>query len=341
MAVDTMAAEADLSLEDLQPIQQSLVKYVLAWQESEEDGIAEAEVIVVMTRAEGFLLALPLDFVAEDTLALGAIFDERPLGMSKVVTVPAVMQEAGSISPLGVQMSVVLVDCASSLVVSLRPYVAPEEAIARFLEDDPDAFPDPARVTEEALRWMGEATDFSPVYPRGHGRERGGAGSRKPFHHAAKSKSSSRWGYTYRKAQGKETNHCQSGSVDGDYELSYPGVDSETACHRRAASSTAQSHYGSPPEAIERTGCPETGEDSRCGSRAPDPAKDGSRFQDGRSSHDQHGPTLRADGVGEGQAPMDFRIYVELLLLSFAGFGSSVTCLFACTTLSRVQLLCC
>lgn len=160
MAVDTMAAEADLSLEDLQPIQQSLVKYVLAWQESEEDGIAEAEVIVVMTRAEGFLLALPLDFVAEDTLALGAIFDERPLGMSKVVTVPAVMQEAGSISPLGVQMSVVLVDCASSLVVSLRPYVAPEEAIARFLEDDPDAFPDPARVTEEALRWMGEATDF-------------------------------------------------------------------------------------------------------------------------------------------------------------------------------------
>ena len=160
MAVDTMAAEADLSLEDLQPIQQSLVKYVLAWQESEEDGIAEAEVIVVMTRAEGFLLALPLDFVAEDTLALGAIFDERPLGMSKVVTVPAVMQEAGRISPLGVQMSVVLVDCASSLVGSLRPHVAPEEAIARFLEDDPDAFPDPARVTEEALRWMGEATDF-------------------------------------------------------------------------------------------------------------------------------------------------------------------------------------
>lgn len=300
MAVDTMAAEADLSLEDLQPIQQSLVKYVLAWQESEEDGIAEAEVIVVMTRAEGFLLALPLDFVAEDTLALGAIFDERPLGMSKVVTVPAVMQEAGSISPLGVQMSVVLVDCQQfgGFFEAIR---CPRGSHCQIPRGRPRCFPRSSPSYRRGSEMDGGGHRFpssSPVYPRGHGRERGGAGSRKPFHHAAKSKSSSRWGYTYRKAQGKETNHCQSGSVDGDYELSYPGVDSETACHRRAASSAAQSHYGSPPEAIERTGCPERGEDSRCGSR----------FQDGRSSHDQHGPTLRADGVGEGQAPPQERV---------------------------------
>ena len=145
---------------DLVPLQHSLVKYVLMWQDSEEDGVSEAEVVVVMTRAEGFLLAVPLDFIPEETLALGAIYDEKSIGMSKVVTVPAVMQEGDRLSPLGIQMSLVLVDCTSSMVESMRPYVAPEEAIYTFSEEDVDAFPDPTALAGEALKWMQDAVDF-------------------------------------------------------------------------------------------------------------------------------------------------------------------------------------
>ena len=151
---------ATVSMVDLVPLQHSLVKYVLMWQDSEEDGVSEAEVVVVMTRAEGFLLAVPLDFIPEETLALGAIYDEKSIGMSKVVTVPAVMQEGDRLSPLGIQMSLVLVDCTSSMVESMRPYVAPEEAIYTFSEEDVDAFPDPTALAGEALKWMQDAVDF-------------------------------------------------------------------------------------------------------------------------------------------------------------------------------------
>lgn len=81
--------EYGMDFAEVVPISQAITKYLIQWgDEDSPEGIGEAEVLVVMTRAGGLLLAAPVDFFAEEQLAEGNTQqDDLMLGMSTVLKV--------------------------------------------------------------------------------------------------------------------------------------------------------------------------------------------------------------------------------------------------------------
>lgn len=72
------------------PVSQGLQLYVLEWKsEDGPDGQVDAAALVVMTREEGVLLALPLDVIPEEVLDAGrSMQEDQVVGLSTVVIVP-------------------------------------------------------------------------------------------------------------------------------------------------------------------------------------------------------------------------------------------------------------
>ena len=59
-----MSADSTLEFGDLVPLCDGVVRYVLEWQAGpEEDGVQEALAMLVMKRAGGLLLAVPVGFI--------------------------------------------------------------------------------------------------------------------------------------------------------------------------------------------------------------------------------------------------------------------------------------
>ena len=145
---------------DLVPVSQEPVKYVLSWgDEDSEDGAVEAEVMVVMRRDGGFLMALPPDVISEEQLQEGnTLQDDLLVGMSTSFKVPAMMFQDGAMVPVGVEVDVVVVDFHESVCEGMRPYEM-EDFILRFSSEDPEAFPDPGRLVAKTMSWLREVTD--------------------------------------------------------------------------------------------------------------------------------------------------------------------------------------
>ena len=151
-----MAASMGLRLDSLVPVSQGLQLYVLEWGGAEEtDGQVDAAALVVMTREEGVLLALPLDVIPEEALAAGRSMEEDlVIGLSTVVVVPGMLLQDGAHVPIGASVSALLVDCHMSILDRMRHPEVSEEFLVRFSEEDPEAFPQLDALVSEAFGWL-------------------------------------------------------------------------------------------------------------------------------------------------------------------------------------------
>ena len=122
---------------------EALVPYVLEWRPgSEEDGEAECVVLVLMKRAGGVLLAMPVHFLPEDLISQGnSGQDDMVFGPSFQARVPASILEGGVVSPTGMEVDVLVIDCMAQVLDSMRLFGPEEEVVYNFDEDSPFAFP--------------------------------------------------------------------------------------------------------------------------------------------------------------------------------------------------------
>ena len=143
-----MASSTGLRMNSLVPVSQGLQTYVLEWGGSEDtDGQVDAAALV--------LLALPLDVIPEEDLAAGRSMEEDlVIGLSTVVVVPGMLLQDGAHVPIGVSVSVLLVDCHMSILDRMRHAEVSEEFLVRFSEEDPEAFPQLEALVTEAFSWL-------------------------------------------------------------------------------------------------------------------------------------------------------------------------------------------
>lgn len=155
-----MTDSLGMRIEDLVPVSQEPVKYIIFWgDEDSEEGVVEAEVLVVMKRDGGFLMALPPDVIGEEQLQEGnTLQDDLLVGVSTAFKVPAMMLQDGAMVPLGIEVDVLVVDFHESVCEVMRPY-GMEDFIIRFAVDDPEAYPDPGRLVAMTMTWLREVTD--------------------------------------------------------------------------------------------------------------------------------------------------------------------------------------
>ena len=155
----------ELTLEELVVVSESLEPYVLTYHpQSEEEGAIEVTALVVLKRERGLLLALPPSALSQEVLARGKLgHAEDVFGPSAIVTVPGVILDGGNISATGTSFEVLLIDCLSEVVHSLREYRAFEEIIYGFEDGSSFSLPDPVEITSKALAWV---ETVSPVLER-------------------------------------------------------------------------------------------------------------------------------------------------------------------------------
>ena len=212
----------ELTLEELVVVSESLEPYVLTYHpQSEEEGAIEVTVLVVLKREKGLLLALPPSALSQEVLARGKLgHAEDVFGPSAIVTVPGVILDGGNISATGTSFEVLLIDCLSEVVHSLREYRAFEEIIYGFEDGSSFSLPDPVEITSKALAWV---ETVSPVLERVgilcSGRRGGGdtpkhcATTTRRRCHSSSKKAWAAAQYSKRKA--KEGNYSRPGDFNG------------------------------------------------------------------------------------------------------------------------------
>ncbi len=147
----------EVALETLIPLNQDVVTYVLDYPIGEaEDGSMEALALVVMKRASGALVALPEGFLPAEDLVEGNSLSGGQIGPSTTFDVPAVLWEENREVPIGLNVSVCLVDIDLDLLPSLRGLEDEESIAMAFAEDDPHAIPSPSELTARAFAWLQE-----------------------------------------------------------------------------------------------------------------------------------------------------------------------------------------
>ena len=150
MALDTMAATAALAFEDLVPVAQGRVLYVLEWNSEDSlDGIKEAFAIVVLKRAGGCLLSLPEGFLSVEDLKDGGETGSV-LGPSVSMVVNAMHVDA----PVGLEIPVVILDVDQAIVGAMRHAEEVEETAMPFFPDDPFALPSGEELVAKSLSWL-------------------------------------------------------------------------------------------------------------------------------------------------------------------------------------------
>ena len=150
MALDTMAATAALAFEDLVPVAQGRVLYVLEWNSEDSlDGIKEAFAIVVLKRAGGCLLSLPEGFLSVEDLKDGGETGSV-LGPSVSMVVNAMHLDA----PVGLEIPVVILDVDQAIVGAMRHAEEVEETAMPFFPDDPFALPSGEELVAKSLSWL-------------------------------------------------------------------------------------------------------------------------------------------------------------------------------------------
>ena len=138
--------------------------YVLEWLSAAEvDGRRECIAMVVMKRAGGLLLAIPEGFLPEDVVAEGGEDENAVVGHSTVITAAGVLLEQGVLTPIGRQVSALVVDVDSSMVSLLRKMEEEESIMFPFAEEDPFAFPAPEELQTKVLTWLEGAEELEPL----------------------------------------------------------------------------------------------------------------------------------------------------------------------------------
>lgn len=147
-----------VTMESIVAVDQDLEPYVLQWPEAdEEDGYMELFAVVVMKRAEGLLLAVPVGVLPETEVIAGNLDGASCLGVSTVVEVPSVIMDGGQISPTGSSLCALLVDVDSSIVIHRLRLPEPfEEIVYGFDLDSPFALPSPQDILKVAREWIEE-----------------------------------------------------------------------------------------------------------------------------------------------------------------------------------------
>ena len=141
--------DGELTMDELVVVSESLEPYVLTYQPSgPHDGAVEVTALVVLKRENGLLLALPVGALSEEVLLKGKAGDAEDLfGPSAVVKVPGVIMDGGELTATGTSFEVLLVDCLSDVVHSLREHRAFEEIIYGFEDNSAFSLPDPVELT--------------------------------------------------------------------------------------------------------------------------------------------------------------------------------------------------
>jgi len=148
-----------LTLEGLVTVSEDMEPYVLEWPDlGTLDGFVEANVLVVLKRQAGILLALPKDFLPESLLARANRGEDAGcIGASTVLTVPGVLVEDGRQSPIGSSMEVLVVDMAAEIVNQMHSRAEPESIAFSFDPENPYAIPSPSHLCQAAVSWIEEA----------------------------------------------------------------------------------------------------------------------------------------------------------------------------------------
>eukprot|EP00435_Cladocopium_sp_Y103_P016470 s334_g4.t1 len=163
-ALDVMDGVLDMSAVELATV--SLEPYVLTWHLGPvEDGEAECAVLVLLKREEGILLALPGAFLPEDLISAGNRGDDGAVfGPSFRCVVPSVIVDGGVVSPTGVSVDVLVIDCLPSVLQHLRrPHVSEEIAYC-YDDDSPFSVPSLDALMPEVREWLAGIPALAEFY---------------------------------------------------------------------------------------------------------------------------------------------------------------------------------
>lgn len=130
-----MASASALTLDSLVPLTHDVEPYVLEWPVLEEDG---GEVLTLVLQRRPAVSSQPflLDFC------------RKSVGPSTLVVVPLAVLDNGSLSPTGVQASVLVVDFQESVVQQTRLPLEFEEINFSFDLEQPYSIPSPPDLEE-------------------------------------------------------------------------------------------------------------------------------------------------------------------------------------------------
>ena len=136
-----MASASALTLDSLVPLTHDVEPYVLEWPVLEEDG---GEVLTLVLQRRPAVSSQPflLDFC------------RKSVGPSTLVVVPLAVLDNGSLSPTGVQASVLVVDFQESVVQQMRLPLEFEEINFSFDLEQPYSIPSPPDLLMKVKYWL-------------------------------------------------------------------------------------------------------------------------------------------------------------------------------------------
>ena len=154
--------EGGLDADSLVLAESAVEPYVLSWPlGEEEDGEAEATVLVAMRREGGILLVLPQTFLPRQLVSEGNQGNlEGIFGPSQVFTVPAIIIEDEIVSPTGTDVDVMVIDCSIDVVKHMRAFTYQEELVYNYDEDSPYALPSMDALLPKIRAWVSQAVDM-------------------------------------------------------------------------------------------------------------------------------------------------------------------------------------
>ena len=121
-----------------------------------DDGVLEAQAVVIMKRPHGFMVALPADVLTAEEVRQGEHASmEAEVGPSFQAQVAAAqLTDEGLVPQPGVSVPCLIVDFGALAAPRFSPFVGQEpEILFAFDQAMPNLFPEPSALLQQALTW--------------------------------------------------------------------------------------------------------------------------------------------------------------------------------------------
>ena len=164
--LDDLDGQQFLEWDDVKVATDQIEPYILSWQVTDSPAdVAECTALVLMKRAAGVLLVLPPSFLPEETVLAGNLGDPGAVvGPSLRLKVPTVISEQGQVLETGEEVEVLVVDCTSDVLYSMRPFNAHEEITFGYNPDSPFAYPAIEALLPAVRDWALGSSDARAVF---------------------------------------------------------------------------------------------------------------------------------------------------------------------------------
>ena len=158
-AAGGMAEELELAFNSLVTLEESKTKYILEWVSGDGlDGAQEAIAFIIMKRAGGLLVALPVGIIPAEELDAAQHATDGLVGPSTVLEVPGVVDEQDGEHPTGISLQVQVVDLDASSAAQFRVPEDLDDFVITFSAEDQFATPEASSLMAMSLSWLQTVT---------------------------------------------------------------------------------------------------------------------------------------------------------------------------------------